>query len=324
MELTPEKLRELKSNRMGDVAIATMYGVKPYMVRRMRVLHAIDDYYDVMNASVNVEELKKMKRKGISDKQCAEHFGVSRSVIKRIRAQNKIIAPKASNREGIKSEAAQKRRERFMPQIVQLYSDGKTTPQISKAIGIPESTIRTWLRPVRNGETLPIYKGRTQQREDDANIVYNWIVAYKYQHNGNSPTRDEIASGAGFSSGHVYETLKYLAEQGRIILPETNRAGGIAIPGAQWIPPTGWKMPARLRTRRKLARPRRKERRHLEKIGRLCDCGRKATHFANVFVGTPTGKGGRPDRLPLCDGCAAEARKMGETVQEFPPMEIAA
>ena len=320
--LTPELLAELKAQRISDEDIAQRFSVSKWAVRQMRAQHGIGTYHDAINNAVPVDELKRLKKKGVTDDACAEHFGVSKTVIKRIRKQHGIIAPKAHKRLRKPSFVEGKTRDEYMPKVLELYHEGVPIRQIGKQLALSESTLRSWLRPSKTPRRKPVDK--TVNTKANMDIVYNWIVAYKYQHNGNSPTRDEIAEGAGFSRGYVVDVVQALAASGRIVLPDDGRAGGITIPGAQWIPPSGWRMPAKLRTREKVARPRRDERKRLKKEGRLCDCGRMATHYIEIVIGSPFAQGGRGETMPLCNSCAQVARGMGENVKAFEEMRKAA
>ena len=69
-----------------------------------------------------------------------------------------------------------------------------------------------------------------------AEAVYRYIIRYKRQHAGESPTRREIAAGVGIApTSIVHHHLVVLERAGwvRVARPG-GRARMIAIPGAEW------------------------------------------------------------------------------------------
>lgn len=310
--LTPEILSDLKRQKLSDNAIGKMYGVSATAIRMMRLDHNIPGFYEVVN-DVDPKELAKLKRQGKTDAQCADLLGVSLTIIRKVRNEHGIIAPKATNRAGMTKDKAVARMEQHLARIQEMYAAGLSYREIGRKINIPESTVRTWLKPEFRMSTKRIRK--SSNVDDNLRIIYDWIVAYKFEHNGNSPTQREISEGTGFAKGMMNGLLEILEERGKISLSGDQRAGGIVIHGAQWIPPTGWKRPAKLRKRNKIARPRRVDKNKLIKEGRLCDCGNKANWFIDVQLGTFTGRGGRADRIVLCDDCADYEREHGGNVQ---------
>ena len=79
-------------------------------------------------------------------------------------------------------------------------------------------------------------RGRqAQTRRDDA--LYDFIVAYKRNYGGRSPTRSELAAALGLKAqSNVQNQLNRLAAAGRIVLEEGS-ARSIAIPGERWLAP---------------------------------------------------------------------------------------
>lgn len=313
-ELTPDTLLDLKHQRYSDEAIGEMFGVSATTIRKMRVQHEIPGYYEVVN-SLDVKELAKLKKRGKTDLQCADHFNVSTTVIKKLRREHGIIAPKATTRPGFTKEKAAERIEEYLPRVQEMCAAGLSYREIGRKLGIPESTIRTWLNPEFRMSIERIRK--SSNTDDNLRIIYDWIVAYKFENNGNSPTQREISEATGFAKGMMNGLLRILEERGKIGLPADGRAGGIVIYGAQWIPPTGWKRPARLRKRQKVSRPRRVDKDKLIKEGRFCDCGNKANWYINIKIGTVTGNGGRLDRIVLCDDCADYEREQRTEVHKI-------
>lgn len=71
-------------------------------------------------------------------------------------------------------------------------------------------------------------------RRHDYDSIFNWIVAYKRAHDGNSPTMREIAACHIPSLAHVGYILAGLEGQGRIITQSGRRTRSICIVGGQW------------------------------------------------------------------------------------------
>lgn len=73
--------------------------------------------------------------------------------------------------------------------------------------------------------------------EQTTQAIYNFIIAFKKDNDGNSPTLREIARAAGISSSEatLYH-LRKLERRGLIKrLPEKSR--GIKVIGAEWVAP---------------------------------------------------------------------------------------
>lgn len=73
-------------------------------------------------------------------------------------------------------------------------------------------------------------------RRHDYDSVFNWIVAYKRAHDGNSPTMREIADACHISSlAQVNYILADLEGKGRLTLSRTTgRTRSICVVGGQW------------------------------------------------------------------------------------------
>lgn len=69
---------------------------------------------------------------------------------------------------------------------------------------------------------------------DTRDKVFDFIIAYKVEHQGNTPTICEIQKGCGLSSTSlVHYHLEHLVDAGRIT--RTGASGrNIEIPGAGW------------------------------------------------------------------------------------------
>jgi SOS-response transcriptional repressor LexA len=76
-------------------------------------------------------------------------------------------------------------------------------------------------------------KYHTHQRTEQ---VYRFIVRYKRESGGVSPSMSEIARGTGIASNSTvnYHLCK-LEESGRIVRDVGGRARHISIPGERWI-----------------------------------------------------------------------------------------
>lgn len=73
----------------------------------------------------------------------------------------------------------------------------------------------------------------------DRYSVYDWLVAYKTDHDGNSPSLREIMQGCKLQSTSVASRiLRDLASDGCILIDE-KRSRCIHIVGAKWLPPPG-------------------------------------------------------------------------------------
>lgn len=81
--------------------------------------------------------------------------------------------------------------------------------------------------------SLPNYSDRLGQ-------VYAYIVSYKMDHDGNSPTIREICTACGFSSTSVaYYNLHKLERAKLIRFRKAYRARQIDVVGGKWLPPEG-------------------------------------------------------------------------------------
>lgn len=76
--------------------------------------------------------------------------------------------------------------------------------------------------------------------EQKVDALYDFIVAYKTAHDGNSPTLREIEASEDApynSTSHASEALRKLEERGQIRLAGAGRARSIEVVGARWVPP---------------------------------------------------------------------------------------
>jgi DNA-binding transcriptional ArsR family regulator len=70
-----------------------------------------------------------------------------------------------------------------------------------------------------------------------AAAVYRYILRFKEEHVGESPTRREIAEAVDISTSIVHYHLARLDLAGLIALPREGKSRMIGIPGAVWTPP---------------------------------------------------------------------------------------
>ncbi len=68
--------------------------------------------------------------------------------------------------------------------------------------------------------------------------VYDFIIAYKTAHDGNSPTFRQIGDACGITSTSVVNFyLVFLEEQGLVKVERSWQTRSISIVGASWRPP---------------------------------------------------------------------------------------
>lgn len=86
-----------------------------------------------------------------------------------------------------------------------------------------------------NGNGHP---ARPMRRYDYA-AIYRWLVAYKIQHDGNSPAYSDIMAAFGISSRSVVNAILGVMERGGYIerTRGARRSRNIEIVGATWVPP---------------------------------------------------------------------------------------
>ena len=319
-QLTPDILRQLKADGIGDEVIAVQFGTTKYQVEKMRAEHGIDRVPVEKHIVIPEKELRSLKRRKVTDEDIAEMYGVTVYQVKKARQAYDILPTKTRLEN---NDEARRRKAKYLPMINELYAQGKTPTEIEKLIGIPRSTIYRWgsegliddygknNQPYQNRD---IYK---QRIEAGLRNIYNAILSYKYDNGGDSPSSGELAQICGYSRNRVREYLLRLDADGRIELKERgNTHYAIIIKGAQWLPPSGWKQPARIP---KLHRKR--NRRTAETVKKLngyrqwyCDCGREATDIMLADVRILEGRTQSEGWLPLCRDCADLAEEMHETV----------
>lgn len=97
-----------------------------------------------------------------------------------------------------------------------------------------EETFGNVASPAARG---PVRRRRGLPPVHDLNEVYGWIVQYKIEHNGNSPSLRDIMRGCHITSNSVaFSVLQRLEKKGRIRL--AHRCGvsrSIEVPGGRWV-----------------------------------------------------------------------------------------
>lgn len=80
---------------------------------------------------------------------------------------------------------------------------------------------------------------RRQRADKKLQELYDYIVKFKAEHDGNSPTERQIMAALNISSTSVvHYRLAALEDDGRI-RRNGGRGQGVSIPGARWLPPSG-------------------------------------------------------------------------------------
>lgn len=78
----------------------------------------------------------------------------------------------------------------------------------------------------------------TQHTRTQADRVYHFIIAYKGEHDGNSPTVREIGNAVdGISTSRTDYLLGVLVGDGLIELGNKRRTRSIRVVGGHWTPP---------------------------------------------------------------------------------------
>lgn len=73
-------------------------------------------------------------------------------------------------------------------------------------------------------------RGKQSTRRDE---IYDYIVLYADEHNGNSPSILEVTHHFQLAYGTVYGHVMHLIAERRI----ERLDGKLVVPGAEWIPP---------------------------------------------------------------------------------------
>lgn len=97
-------------------------------------------------------------------------------------------------------------------------------------------TLGTYLGPYPDKPYRP--RQKAAPKTYDLQAIYDYIVAYKRQHDGNSPSIRNIQQEIGIgSTGTTFSLLQCLEKSGKIRLPPFGTARGIEVIGGKWIQP---------------------------------------------------------------------------------------
>lgn len=260
-----------------------------------------------MSKELTLDKLRTLKAQGKSDTAIAKKFSVSVNTVRSMREQHGI--PALQKRAGYKRKDIDKRYAECYPIAKQMRIDGHTFAEIESATGVSQNTVRGWLSAKR-------FKKKVYDLETMLELVYEYLVWYKYHHNGNTPVASELADGIGCAHSSVDKYIDILVRRGRIAINKgSSTIKRIDIIGGQWLPPSGVKVPSTPRKKQRQYKPRRDKAAQLRKVGRLCECGQEAKWVSFVRVGSAINEGGRLERMPLCDDCAEYEREIGGDVQ---------
>jgi len=83
---------------------------------------------------------------------------------------------------------------------------------------------------------MPQYEGMDTP-PSTSDLVYAFLVRYKQDHDGNSPSIREIAEACKLVVSGVQIQLARLMMEGKIVIAEQGRSRSIEIVGAPWLPP---------------------------------------------------------------------------------------
>lgn len=261
-----------------------------------------------MTELLTPETLAELKAQNFTDAQIARRYGIGERKVRRMRDTHGIRASYRRPAEGVD----------FTERYHQLYPEARrlreverlTYREISERTGVKESTVASWLRGKK-------FKHKVYNVEDGLRIVFEYVLWFKHQCNGNSPSYEEIADGTGYAVASVRRYLSMLVAEKKLRIDQASYNLRISIPGAQWLPPAGVKVPTKPRSRPRQPKPRKDKAKRLAKAGRLCDCGQEAKWYVDVRVGSAIKEGGRSERMPLCDECVKHEHVAGSDVQKF-------
>lgn len=134
--------------------------------------------------------------------------------------------------------------------------------------------------------------------EQRIRFVFDAICQYKLDHDGNSPTRDELVKIVRINKSALHTVILVL--EGRNLLrreSNRNQAGKIHVAGGVWLPPEGWESPADVAQRHARHQQEEAARRAERLAGTLCECGQDIVRWQKTVR--------FPDRhiILMCEGC---------------------
>lgn len=81
---------------------------------------------------------------------------------------------------------------------------------------------------------MPSFTKEELALKDEA--IFQFVMQYKKEHDGNSPSMREIVEGCGFDNvSVVYNGVKRLVQRGKFKDPVYRRSRGIEVVGGRWV-----------------------------------------------------------------------------------------
>jgi hypothetical protein len=110
---------------------------------------------------------------------------------------------------------------------------------VSKELGVTIRTISKWLKAEEeNASSQP----KNEISRDK--LIFDYICWYKFRHDGNAPTRGEIARYLNVATSGLAYYLDLLRRNEKIKIDMSGlTAGHISVIGSVWRPPMGWAKP---------------------------------------------------------------------------------
>lgn len=184
-------------------------------------------------------------------------------------------------------------------QVRDLRDAGYTYRAIADKTGLPEATVRGWLKS----------EPKRRPTDEPAQIVFNAICWFKRNNDGNAPTRDELTQITGYGTGNLHHLLRVLEKRGWIRREgHGNQARKIIVPGGQWLPPERYRETKKIQRATPRSRLRKPQREALRKAGLLCECERGEIKWMKMIQQAKR----KPEPMYLCDYCAEDEREMDD------------
>lgn len=138
--------------------------------------------------------------------------------------------------------------------------------------------------------------------------IYDMIVQYKIDNNGNSPTLLDVQTATGLSRTGAHHALARLTRHG--LLEKPDRQGDntrrIMVPGGVWLPPPGWERGTKPDRWEDDADEPAKNQRPAVDIDR-CECSKDAIAIYTktvIISGADLGRGRIESTQLMCQKCA--------------------
>lgn len=184
-------------------------------------------------------EVTRLKRLGMSDADIGKLFGVSRQVVINWRRMNNIPSWIHGRPRKWRAKEREAFRQALLPKVIDMIHRQKMTKTaVSKELGITIRTISKWL--TAEEDTLSQHKNEIGKER----LIFDYICWYKFQHDGNAPTRSEIARYLNVANSGLAYYLDLLRRNKLIEIDMSGlTAGHISVAGGVWRPPMGWAKP---------------------------------------------------------------------------------